>query len=150
MESSLTYHSWSLKQSETGQKGLNPIINFHSIKFSDKCLYIWIGDGDNNLRNLSCAMKTPFDSEPTSTDLLMVNKEDSEYVNLSNDLAKKLAKRLNKQVLCGFNAKLDSLQMAPSSFGIDTNNENENKFTSLLFLIEKSIIDEIKQNPGFF
>jgi hypothetical protein len=148
LESNLIFHTWSLQpnQSENNKfnSNLHPMISYHSIKYSDKTLYIWIGDGESKLQNLTCSMKTPFDDEPSSCDLLMVNNQDSDYVNLSNDLAGKLAKRLNKQVLVGFNVKLDPQQLIPEL------NNNHSTNNNLLFLIEKRIIDEIKQYPQYF
>lgn len=145
-ESKLTFHTWSLQpnQSDKFSSNLHPTISYHSIKYSDKTLYIWIGDGESKIENLSCSMKTPFDDEPSTCDLLMVNNQDSDYINLSNDLAGKLAKRLKKQVLVGFNVKIDPQQLVPE---LNNNNSTHN---NLLFLIEKRIIEEIKKNPQYF
>jgi hypothetical protein len=79
-------------------------------------------------------MKTAFSEQPVNTFILFGNNESSQ---LSNDLALKLAKRLNKQVFVSVNVAFQVLN--------DANSQD-------LFMktVEISLFNEIKQNPFKF
>ena len=147
----LNYHEWSFNPSDENNNNRNeqssilnegshspifPLIQFHTIQFSSKCVYIWIGDNQAKMDNVSCSMKTSYQQEPVSIELLAyMNPEEEE--NLSTSLACKLSKKLNKQVFVSFNIPPE-LQKA--SF-------NE---TNLILMIEKHLFQQLKKNPQYF
>ena len=158
--SQVLFHSWSLNDNAQDLVKGSPLpnVNFHSIKYSDKSLYIWIGDSGCKLENMSCSMKTPYEKEPLGIDLLLATTEEqNDKSDISKDLSIKLAKRLNKQIVVSFNvaAKLldqFSLQSQPIDFVAQSPTKcdlNNNNFT-LMQLIEKRLYGEIKANPEKF
>lgn len=146
-ESSLiSFHNWSLNSGSNASADkcfTKPIqnVSFHSIKFSSKCTYIWIGDSECKMDNLACAVQTQYSNDPIGIDLLSINSELSTYNQLSKDLSAKLAKKLKKQVIVSFNVSITLLE-----------NEVifEDRQDSLLQLIEKCLFEEIKKNPQNF
>ena len=147
------FHEWSLdlsraKEEEEATGGVDdgrqhqqqqrmPPISFHSIKYGEKSVYMWIGDGHSTLNNLCGAVQTPFDTRPSCVNLLS-NDETEASALVSSNLASKLAKRLGsgKQVLVAFNVSMN---------GVD-----ELAQQKLVFAVEKRIVDEIKANPHLF
>jgi len=150
-KSFINYHEWSFNPSDENNNNKNepssilnegihspiyPLIQFHTIQFSSKCVYIWIGENQAKMDNISCSMKTPYQQEPVSIELLAyMNPEDED--NLSTSLACKLAKKLNKQVFVSFNIPAE-LQKASL---------NE---TNLILIIEKHLFQQVKKNPQYF
>lgn len=97
-ESITCYHSWSLQDRSSSLGKQLPVINFHSIKFSHKSLYVWIGDAGGKIENMACSMKTPYEKEPLGVDIMLATTEEqNDKSDLSRDLAIKLAKRKDKQ-----------------------------------------------------
>lgn len=176
----VTFHEWSLsnvlKNNGDGQKESGvvydekniPNVSYHSLKCSDKCLYVWIGDNGNRLENLSCSMQTPYEKEPLGVEIIQSNKQEQQnsiFGNLSRDLAIKLAKKLNKQVFVSFNVSINLLELVPPSVEPITTLEESYHLNgshdlidspgaspaqSLLTLIEKSLFKEIKSHPDKF
>jgi hypothetical protein len=151
LDSFLNYHEWSFNPSDENNNNKNepdsilnenkhypihPLIQFHTIQFSNKSVYIWIGDNQAKLDNISCSMKTPYQQEPVSIELLAyMNPEEEE--NFSTSLACKLSKKLNKQVFVSFNI---APELQKTSF-------NE---TNLILLIEKHLFQQLKKYPQYF
>jgi hypothetical protein len=170
LESNISFHAWSLNENVKNQTEQQqptdlsntaaqmPNINFHSIKFSDKSVYIWIGDSHTKLENLSCSMKTPYEREPLGIDILLANTEEqNDKSDLSKSLSIRLAQKLKKQVLISFNVAaslLDqfSMQLEPvdSILRNPLNDFNNNCNASLLEIIERRLYKEIKANPDKF
>jgi len=87
--------------------------------------FIWVGTDDQAvLGNLSCAIKSSFDSFPSSTSLF-----GSDDDNQNSSLARKLSMKTKKQVFV-------SLNIPPVNL--------------LLPLIEKRIVEEMRNNEAFF
>ncbi|CAF1136642.1 unnamed protein product [Brachionus calyciflorus] len=143
--SSINFHYWSLKTDEELKQSSDeklPNINFHVLKYSDKCLYVWIGDFNNKIENLSCAIKTPYEKDPTGVEIMLANEELNNNTNsLGKDLSIKLSRKLNKQVFVSFNVACDLLEKM-----IDNTGDG----LSLMQLIEKRLFTEIKQHPELF
>ncbi len=142
-ESLSTFNEWSVNSSEledeqfSSKCSLNLLkIYFHTIKYSSGCIYLYIGDSDSKLENLSCSMKTPYVHEPLSTSIFSSSKQDASSTS-TNDLACKLAKRLKKQVFVSLNV----------SFSQTQDGDIQNDF---LKLIEIALFKEIKMNPHKF
>lgn len=133
------FHEWSLIEKPTPKSDSLPNILFHSIKLSDKCLYIWIGDFNSKLENLACSMQTPYEREPIGIEIIQPNTDDPNNNSLSRDLSIKLAKKLNKQVLVSFNISQCLLEQSIP-----------NEEATLMQLIEKRLFQEIKQNSDNF
>ena len=158
----IEFHSWSLNDENSKEKTL-PNIHFHAIKYSDKSVYLWIGDSSSKLENMSCSLKTPYESEPIGIDLVLAsNPEQNDKNDLSKDLSIKLAKRLNKQTIVSFNVAanlldqfsldsqpIDASFLGSASLGVDWKEENSSLVT-LMQLIEKRLYKEIKSNPDKF
>lgn len=141
----MLFHQWTLSpNSKTSDKFTTPIksIYFHSIKYDGNCLYLWIGDSNCKLENLSCAMQTNYSSNPLSTELIQVNSEQTTGSNPSSDLATKLSKRLNKQVFVSLNVPLESAEF--NQF-----NDLEGSLSAQQ-LVERRLFEEIKANPDKF
>ena len=148
----LAFHNWSLHKSlassthltnnnNTNTKQDLPNIYFHSIKFSANSLYVWIGDNELKLDNVSCAMPTPFSATPLATDIMLArenNDGDVDSLSLSSDLGAKLSKKLNKQVILSFNVNKNLLK---STVDKQTNNDYD---SFMINLITKCLFDEIK------
>ena len=128
----IQFNEWSLKTNSTNS--VLSSIYFQTIKYLNNSLYIWIGDSKSNLENMSCSMKTAFSEQPVNTFILFGNNESSQ---LSNDLALKLAKRLNKQVFVSVNVAFQVLNDADSQ-------------DLFMKTVEISLFNEIKQNPFKF
>ena len=72
----MLFHEWSLKPKDENQNmSLSRSIHFHSIRYDNNCLYIWIGDSNCKMGNLSCSLKTNYSNDPLSTEILQVNWE---------------------------------------------------------------------------
>ena len=145
----LTFHKWSLHKSHSFEANTNnnpntiPNIYFHTIKFSTNSLYVWIGDSEQKLENVSCSMQTPFSATPLATDILLAKENDVDSSSLSSDLGAKLAKKLNKQVILSFNVNKSLLKT------VDKLADNDYD-SFMLNLINRCLFDEIKMNPNFF
>jgi hypothetical protein len=163
--SNVEYHSWALNddnKSENKDSFGNrdaaslPNINFHAIKYSDKSLYVWIGDASSKLENMSCSLKTPYERQPLGIDILLASTEEqNDKSDTSKDLSIKLAKRLNKQVLVSFNVAnnlLDqfALQSQPVDYSMLGNSADINNNMTLMQLIERRLFSEIKAHPEKF
>jgi hypothetical protein len=162
----MEFHDWSLANTESSENARLPNINYHVLKLSGNCLYIWIGDSEDKMENLSCSMQTLFEKDPLGIEIMMSSKQEQQnslFGNMSRDLATKLAKKLNKQVFVSFNVDTnlheqltardepistleESYQMNGSSYV----NSHSTSQPSLLELIEKSLFHEIKSNPDKF
>lgn len=154
----LTFHEWALEPTDNGLVRL-PAIHFHAIKYGASSLYLWVGDNETRLDTLTCAMQTPYKSEPISTDILVqshggvggandggsVFDTDSENQAMTSaDLAIKLSKRLNKQAVVSFNVSSNLILQSASKQACDDYE------SFLLKAIVKSIFDEIKASPSKF
>ena len=117
----------------------SPLSNvyFHSVKFANNSLYLWIGDKESKLENLSCGMQTSFANEPLAIYLLFGNSQQDSSALSSNDLARKLSKRLKKQVFVSLNVSLEAL----------TDFDSHRTF---LNFVEMSLFKEIKLRPQMF
>jgi hypothetical protein len=150
-ESSVLFHFWTLKQENDVQNDKIPNISFHSIKYSDKCLYLWIGDYNERMANLSCAIRTPFERDPVGIEIILANEElNNNTNNLGKDLSIKLAKKLNKQVFVSFNVSNDLLEHMPLQNLQMEESMNENSDFSLFQRVERCLFKEIKLNPNKF
>lgn len=130
----VAFNEWSMK---TDPKVTTPVLSklyFQTIKYGNNSLYLWIGDTNTKLENISCAMKTPYAEQPVNTQLLFANNESS---LMSNDLAVKLAKRLNKQVFVSVNCAFASIYDADSQ-------------ELFLKTVELALSKEIKTYPNKF
>jgi hypothetical protein len=162
--SSVDFHSWSLddyknESNDSMQRNRNtslPNISFHAIKYSDKSLYVWIGDASSKLENVSCSLKTPYEREPLGIDILLASTdEQNDKSDTSKDLSIKLARRLGKQVLVSFNVAnslLDQfdLQSQPVDHSMLANHVDLNNNMRLMQLIERRLFSEIKSHPEKF
>lgn len=152
LNSMISFHSWSLAKSSDEQRGTTlqsttmPEINFHTIKYSDKSLYVWIGDSSSKMQNLACSMQSPLERDPIGVEIMQSASlvDGGGDGNLSKDMAVKLSKRLRKQVLVSFNVSPNLLELLL----VEGNQSDE--VTSLLHLIEKSLFAEIKSKPELF
>lgn len=160
-ESSLiSFHEWSLNNNNTESKVSNlsnsssiPDIYFHAIKYTDKSLFVWIGDADRKMDTLSCAMQTTVERDPIGTEILQSQKIEQEglFSNLSKDLAIRLAKKLKKQVFVSFNVGHNLLE--PIASPTSNNQSDQLDFepeSTLLKLIETALFQEIKFKPENF
>ena len=102
----ITFNEWSLPATTTDISPVLVKIRFQTVKYSDNSLFVWIGDSNCKLENISCAMKTAYSEQPLSTALLL-NSDDS--AQISSDLALKLAKKLNKQVFASVNIAFSAI-----------------------------------------
>lgn len=157
----ISFHNWSLNQSNTNNKRSNiPEINFHVIKYSDKCLYVWVGDANKKMENLSCSMQSPLDRDPLGVEIMQSHKfeQNNLFSNLSKDLAIKLAKKLNKQIFVSFNVGANLLEQIPARVEPITTLEesymlmqrDSESSSSLMQMIEKALFQEIKSCPEKF
>ena len=136
----MLFHEWSLKPKDNNEnKHAAPAIFFHSIKYDNNCLYVWIGDSNCKQENLSCAMQTNYSSSPLATEILQINCAEQVTTNPSSDLATKLAKKLNKQVFVSLNVPFDSVEF----------DENDNN-VSVQQAMERCLFEEIKSHPDMF
>lgn len=134
----MIFHEWSFKQKDKNENmTLNPLINFHSIKYDNNCLYVWIGTSSCKMENLSSSIKTNYSNDPLSTEILQINTPEQVVTNPSSDLAIKLAKKLNKQVFVSLNVPFDPVEY----------DEND---LSTQQLLEKCLFEEIKSRPEMF
>lgn len=144
-QSLINFHSWSLKnktKTDLEMKSL-PNIIFHCIRYSDKCLYIWVGDSETKMESLSCAVKTPYEKDPTAIDLMLgSDDQNNNSQNLSKELSIKISKKLNKQVFVSFNISNSLLEQ--------TYNQANEPEDNLRNIIEKRIFVEIKNLPQNF
>ncbi len=120
-DSSHMFHEWTANI-------FNQLVYFHIIKYSAKCLYVWIST-NGKLESLSVAIQTPYEHLPTATDILKLTCDVNSDSQLSNDLARKLARKLNKQVFVSCNLS-DNTANYP--------------------LIEKHLFEEINSNKEKF
>ena len=113
-------------------------IYFHTIRFGENSVYVWIGDKSSKLQNLTVAMKTAYSNDPL-TSVLLSNKNlvDDSSCQATSDLACKLSKRLKKQVICGLNV----------GFSIVADSDTQ---SCVLKQIEMALFKEIKTNPQKF
>jgi hypothetical protein len=111
----------------------NETILFHIINYSSNFLYLWISN-NSRIDNLACATNTPYQTTPLGTEIINVAYVDNnlEQTQYACELAKKLAKRLNKQVFVSYNVAHTDL-----NFHLNP-------------LIEKHLIEKIKINPNLF
>lgn len=147
----MSFHSWSLQSIDdvkTKKERELPQVDFHVIKYTDKCLYLWIGDSSASMDNLACAMETPLERDPIGIEIMQpVNVEQQGvYAGLGKDLASKLSKRLKKQVMVSFNVNQNLLEQTTMSMSEDSLEPDAN----LLLLIERSLFAEIKSKPECF
>ncbi|RNA25418.1 Proteasome assembly chaperone 4 [Brachionus plicatilis] len=144
-QSQINFYSWSLKNktkadSETLQL---PNINFHCIRYSDKCLYLWVGDSEAKMESLSCAIKTQYEKDPTAIDIMLINEDqNNNSQNLSKELSIRISKKLNKQVFVSFNVSNSLLEQ--------TYYQTDEPQDNLRSIIEKGIFSEIKNRPENF
>ena len=147
----ISFHNWTLLK--TGKSRDIPEINFHAIKYSDKCVYVWIGDAASKMDNLACSMQTPLEREPLGIEIMqsqLVDNSTGIFANLSKDLAIKLSKRLGKQVLVSFNVNQNLLEQVQEVHVSSLLEESSEPDVNLLHLIEKSLFSEIKSKPECF
>lgn len=147
----MSFHSWPLQSIDdvkTKKEGQLPQVDFHVIKYTDKCLYLWIGDSSASMDNLACAMETPLERDPIGIEIMQaVNVEQQGvYAGLGKDLASKLSKRLKKQVFVSFNVNQNLLEQTPML----SEDSLESSDANLLLLIERSLFAEIKSKPECF
>ena len=136
----MLFHEWSFKPMDKNQNmSLGNPINFHSIRYENNSLYIWIGDSSCKMENLSCSLKTKYSNDPLSTEILQVNCTEQVATNPSTDLAIKLAKKLNKQVFVSLNVPFAAVE-----FGEDESS------LSIQQMVEKCLFEEIKAKPEMF
>jgi hypothetical protein len=134
----MIFHEWSFKPKDKNDNiSRKLLINFHSIKYDDNCLYVWIGDSNCKMENLSGSIKTNYSSDPLSTEILQINSPEQVVTNPSSDLAIKLAKKLNKQVFVSLNVPFDAVEF----------DEND---LSIQQILEKCLFEEIKSRPEMF
>ncbi len=115
------FHEWTANI-------FNQTVYFHLIKYSPRCLHVWIST-NGKFASMSCAIQTPYEHLPTCTDILKLNCDVNSDSQLSSDLARKLARKLNKQVFVSCN------------FGDNTENYP---------LVEKHLFEEINLNKEKF
>lgn len=113
-------------------------IFFHTIRYGENAVYIWIGDKSSKLQNLTVAMKTAYSNDPL-TSVLISNKNlvEDTSCQTNSDLACKLSKRLKKQVICGLNV----------GFSVVADSDTQ---SCVLKQIEMALFKEIKTNPHKF
>ena len=134
----MIFHEWSFKPKDKNDNiSRKLLISFHSIKYDNNCLYVWIGDSNCKMENLSTSIKTNYSSDPLSTEILQINSPEQVVTNPSSDLAIKLAKKLNKQVFVSLNVPFDA----------DEFDEND---VSIQQMLEKCLFEEIKSRPEMF
>ena len=143
-KASTEFNEWLHDFSEASQESFllgTPRLSkvyFHTMKFSDRSVYIWIGNEALKFENMTCAMQTPYAKEPLTTRIFSANSTDFETSNETcSDLACKLAKRLQKQVYVSMNVSFGSIADADSQ-------------NSCVKLIEMALFREIKVNPEKF
>ena len=141
-EKRLVFHQWTFisenyENEAVSTQSKEHNIHFHSIKFGENSVFVWIGDKDAKLDNLSCGMQTNFANEPLAIYLLFGNSDQDSSSLSSNDLARKLSKRLKKQVFV-------SLNVSPNTI------DNFEAERSYLNSLEMALFREIKQNPNKF
>lgn len=157
LNSLISFHNWSLKSNENKEyrpaaASDVPEINFHVIKYSDKSLYVWIGDSNGHMDNLACSMQSTLERDPIGIEIMQPHLVESRgvYANLGKDISVKLSKRLRKQVFVSFNVSQNLLELAdtrPTNSSLLESNEPE---VNLMNIIEKSLYGEIKSKPEFF
>lgn len=97
-------------------------INFRVLKMQDS-IFIYIGKKDDEvLDGLAVGLLSPYDDRQAITTSILESTE-------SRDIAQKLAVKLNKPVFISFNISVD-------------------RFTSPI--VEKQLLQEIKERPEFF
>jgi hypothetical protein len=134
----MIFHEWSFKPKDKNDNiSRKLLISFHSIKYDNNCLYVWIGDSNCKMENLSTSIKTNYSSDPLSTEILQINSPEQVVTNPSSDLAIKLAKKLNKQVFVSLNVPFDAVEF----------DEND---LSIQQMLEKCLFEEIKSRPEMF
>lgn len=126
MSATQCFHQWN-------ENILNENISFQLIRYSEKCCFLWIGNAAQ-FDTLACAMCTPYEKAPLTTDILNSNKANEDLIEKCNELSRKLASKLNKQVVVSFN-----VQPADMSTWARINN-----------LIEKHLFDKIKMQSHLF
>ena len=130
----ITFNEWSLPATTTDVSPILAKIRFQTVKYSNNCLYVWIGDSNCKLENISCAMKTSYSEQPLNTNLLLSSDHSAQ---ISSDLALKLAKKLNKQVFVSVNIAFSAIY----------DSESQDLFIKT---IQTALFNEIKQNPDKF
>ena len=134
----MIFHEWSFKPKDKNDNiSRKLLISFHSVKYDNNCLYVWIGDSNCKMENLSSSIKTNYSSDPLSTEILQINSPEQVVTNPSSDLAIKLAKKLNKQVFVSLNVPFDAVEF----------DEND---LSIQQMLEKCLFEEIKSRPEMF
>ncbi|XP_017798037.1 PREDICTED: uncharacterized protein LOC108579105 [Habropoda laboriosa] len=78
----------------------------HIIKM-ENCLYIWIGDSNENAMNdLSFAISSPYEKYPLTTKIMGSISNEA-----SSNLAKRLSKRLSMVVYVSFNVQVKNFSL---------------------------------------